>query len=99
MTLQKMAYENSPAVAEIVRNLIQSLIDGDDDPETFTAKLHCELNSAPQPRLLPFLKRSLPYLQNSLLSGELSIDEVLPPPRAPKARRSAPNMDRKPGKT
>ena len=91
MTLQRMAKEQSPAVAENVRILIQSLIDGVEDPETFTAKLQCELNSAPQPCLVPFLKRSLPYLQNSLLFGELSIDGVLPPPRTPRTRRSATN--------
>ena len=91
MTLQKLANEKAPAVAEIVRNLIQSLIDGVNDPETFTAKLECELNSPTQPSLLPFLNRTLPYLQNSLLSGEISIDGILPPPRYTKTRRSATN--------
>ena len=40
-----------------------------------------ELNSSPQPCLVPFLKRSLPFLQNSLISGELTIEGVRPPPR------------------
>ena len=47
----------------------------------FTTKLQNELNSSPQPCLVPFLRRSLPYLQQSLLNGELSIDGVNPPPR------------------
>ena len=80
-TLQRLAEEQPPAVAENVRNLIQGLIDGVVDPETFTTKLQRELNSSPQPCLVPFLKRSLPFLQNSLLTGELSIDGVRPPPR------------------
>ena len=97
VTLQRLANEKSPAVADIVRNLIQSLIDGDDDPETFTAKLQCKLNSPTQPSLALFLKRSLPYLQNSLLFGEISIDGVLPPPRTPRGYWTLP-PDRKPGK-
>ena len=91
VTLQRMAKEQSPAVAENVKTLIQSLIDGVEDPETFTTKLQCELNSAPQPCLVPFLKRSLPYLQNSLLFGEISMNGVLPPPRTPRTRRLATN--------
>ena len=91
VTLQKLVEEKPPAVAENIRNLIQSLIDGVDDPETFTTKICCVLNSAPQPRLVPFLKLSLPYLQNSLLFGELSIDGILPPPRTPRTRRLATN--------
>ena len=50
------------------------------DPELFTAGLQHELNSAPQPSLVTFLERSLPSLQNSLISGELSIDGIRPPP-------------------
>ena len=91
MTLQTLAEKELPAVTENVRNLIQSLIDGVVDPETFTTKICCVLNSAPQPCLAPFLKRSLPYLQNSLLFGELSIDGVLPPPRTPRTRKLATN--------
>ena len=38
-TLQRLAEEQPPNVAENVRNLIQGLIDGQVDPETFTTKL------------------------------------------------------------
>ena len=84
-TLQRLAEEQPPAVAENVRNLIQGLIDGVVDPETFTTKLQRELNSSPQPCLVPFLKRSLPFLQNSLSNGELTIEGV----RAPPAQRTS----------
>ena len=49
------------------------------NPEDFTTKLQKEVNSSPHPCLVPFLKRSLPYLQQSLLNGELSIEGVNPP--------------------
>ena len=77
--IRRLADKQSPAVAENVRNLIQGLIDGVVDPETFCAKLTSELGSSPPPSLMPFLKRSLPFLQNSLISGELFIDGILPP--------------------
>ena len=78
-TLQRLANEQPPAVAKNVRHLIQGLVDGIVDPQTFAIKLQRELNSSPQPCLAPFLKRSLPFLQNSLASGELTIDGVRRP--------------------
>ena len=45
----------------------------------FTTRLQKELNSSPQPCLVPFLKKSLPYLQHSLASRELTIEGVTPP--------------------
>ena len=85
VTLQRLAEEQPPAVAENVRSLIQGLIDGRIVPETFAAKLQRELDSSPQPCLVPFLKRSLPFLQNSLSNGELIIQGV----RAPSQRTSS----------
>ena len=79
-TLLKLAREQPAAVATNVRNLIQGLIDGKVEPELFTTKLQGELSSAPQPCLVPFLKKSLPYLQQSLASGELTIEGVRAPP-------------------
>jgi hypothetical protein len=79
-TLLRLAGEQPASVATNVRNLIQGLIDGHVEPEVFTTNLQKELNSSPQPCLVPFLKKSLPYLQQSLLSGELSIEGVRPPP-------------------
>ena len=73
-------------------------IDNQVNPETFTHKLQKELNSSPQPCLIPFLKRSLPYLQQSLLNGEVSIEGVRPPPRTiPSVIRGAvPNQVQRP---
>ena len=79
-TLLRLAGEQPAAVATNVRNLIQGLIDGKVEPELFTTKLQKELSSSPQPCLVPFLKKSLPYLQQSLASGELTIEGVRAPP-------------------
>ena len=78
-TLLRLASEQPAGVAQNVRTLIQGLIDGAVDPEVFTTKLQRELNSSPQPCLVPFLKKSLPYLQTSLRSGELTIEGVRAP--------------------
>ena len=78
-TLLRLASEQPAGVAQNVRTLIQGLIDGAVDPEVFTTKLQRELNSSPQPCLVPFLKKSLPYLQTSLRSGELTIEGVKAP--------------------
>ncbi|RWS16950.1 Transcription initiation factor TFIID subunit 4-like protein [Dinothrombium tinctorium] len=66
-------------VATNVKNLIQGLIDGRIQPEEFTNQLQRELNSSPQPCLVPFLKKSLPYLRHSLMLREMTIDGVKPP--------------------
>merc|ERR1712012_189081 len=78
-TLLKLASEQPPNVTLNVRQLIQGLIDGKVNPETFTTNLQRELNSSPQPCLVPFLKKSLPYLQHSLASRELTIEGVTAP--------------------
>ena len=57
----------------------QGLIESRVEPEVFTTRLQKELNSSPQPCLVPFLKKSLPYLQHSLASRELTIEGVTPP--------------------
>ena len=85
-TLLRLASEQPPAVAGNVRALIQGLIDGKVEPENFTTQLQRELNSSPQPCLVPFLKKSLPYLQHSLRTGELTIEGV----KAPQGPRAIP---------
>lgn len=50
-------------------------------PEDFTNDLQRELRSSEQPCLVPFLKKSLPHLRQSLALGELEIEGVNPPPR------------------
>ena len=57
-TLLRLAKEQPASVAAGVRALIQSLIDAKLEPETFTTRLQQELNSSPQPSLVPFLKVS-----------------------------------------
>uniref|UniRef100_T1IJ33 adenylate cyclase n=1 Tax=Strigamia maritima TaxID=126957 RepID=T1IJ33_STRMM len=79
-TLLRLASDQAENVATNVKNLIQGLIDGNVQPENFTNQLQRELNSSPQPCLVPFLKKSLPYLRLSLAKGELVIDGVRPPP-------------------
>ncbi|KAG1682484.1 Transcription initiation factor TFIID subunit 4 [Nymphon striatum] len=54
--------------------------DGKVNPEDFTVQLQKELHSSPQPCLVPFLKKSLPYLRHSLASKEQTIPGVRPPP-------------------
>jgi len=79
-TLLRLASEQPREVATNVRGLIQGLVDGRVEPENFTTRLQQELNSSPQPCLVPFLRRSLPFLQQSLRNGELIIEGVRPPP-------------------
>nr|CAB3266796.1 transcription initiation factor TFIID subunit 4-like [Phallusia mammillata] len=55
---------------ETVRNvkaLVQNLIDDKINPEDFTKRLQSELNSSPQPYLVPFLKKSLPLLRLTMM--------------------------------
>ncbi|CAG2112614.1 unnamed protein product, partial [Medioppia subpectinata] len=79
-TLIRLASDQPPNVATNVKNLIQGLIDDAIQPEDFTNQLQRELNSSPQPCLVPFLKKSLPYLRFSLMQKELTIEGVRPPP-------------------
>lgn len=90
-TLLRLASDQPESVARNVRALIQGLIDGRVEPELFTTKLQKELNSSPQPCLVPFLKKSLPYLQQSLAQRELTIEGVNPP-RADQVGRLPPPM-------
>ncbi|KAH3769118.1 hypothetical protein DPMN_170366, partial [Dreissena polymorpha] len=79
-TLIKLAASQPEATVSSVRDLIQGLIDGKLEPELFTERLQKELKSSPQPYLVPFLKKSLPLLRQSLLNNKMSIDGVKPPP-------------------
>ncbi|XP_053204219.1 transcription initiation factor TFIID subunit 4B-like isoform X2 [Panonychus citri] len=79
-TLIRLASDQPEQTANNVKNLIQSLIDGVIEPDEFTNQLQSELNSSPQPCLIPFLKKSLPYLRHSLMVHETAIDGVRPPP-------------------
>lgn len=58
-TSGKQSSETVANVKELVRNLLEGAIEA----EEFTSRLYKELNSSPQPYLVPFLKRSLPALR------------------------------------
>ncbi|XP_056461676.1 transcription initiation factor TFIID subunit 4-like isoform X2 [Gadus chalcogrammus] len=64
-TLIKLAStgKQSAQTAENVKELVKELLEGKLEAEDFTSKLYSELNSSPQPYLVPFLKRSLPALR------------------------------------
>uniref|UniRef100_A0A2C9K2Y9 TAFH domain-containing protein n=1 Tax=Biomphalaria glabrata TaxID=6526 RepID=A0A2C9K2Y9_BIOGL len=79
-TLIKLAANQPDQTVKNVRALIQGLIDGKVEPEAFTERLQHELQSSPQPYLVPFLKKSLPLLRTSMLLGRMTIDGVNPPP-------------------
>ncbi|XP_059474924.1 transcription initiation factor TFIID subunit 4 isoform X2 [Neocloeon triangulifer] len=63
-----------------VRTLIQELIDTKVEPEEFCDRLEKLLNASPQPCLIGFLKKSLPLLRQALITKELVIDGIRPPP-------------------
>ena len=82
--------KEQPASGVGVRALVQGLVDGAGDPMVFAEKLRRLLHSPPQPSLGPFLRMSLPLLQYSLRSGELSIEGVRAPLRMPPPLHSVP---------
>ncbi|CAL9696686.1 unnamed protein product [Knipowitschia caucasica] len=77
-TLIKLASHNSPSpdTSKNVKGLVQDLLDAKIEPEEFTTRLQAELKSSPQPYLIPFLKKSLPALRQSLLSSQQSLVPV-----------------------
>nr|XP_023646332.1 transcription initiation factor TFIID subunit 4 isoform X3 [Paramormyrops kingsleyae] len=64
-TLIKLASsgKQSSETAANVKDLVKNLLEGKIEAEDFTSRLYRELNSSPQPYLVPFLKRSLPALR------------------------------------
>ncbi|XP_030624555.1 transcription initiation factor TFIID subunit 4 [Chanos chanos] len=64
-TLIKLAStgKQSSETAANVKELVKNLLEGKIEAEDFTSRLYRELNSSPQPYLVPFLKRSLPALR------------------------------------
>ncbi|XP_029909302.1 transcription initiation factor TFIID subunit 4-like isoform X2 [Myripristis murdjan] len=74
-TLIKLASHNSPSpdTSKNVKALVQDLLDAKIEPEEFTTRLQAELKSSPQPYLIPFLKKSLPALRQSLLNNQQSL--------------------------
>ncbi|XP_072013578.1 transcription initiation factor TFIID subunit 4-like [Amphiura filiformis] len=80
-TLIKLASNanQAPETVQNVKDLVQNLIDGRIEPEGFTQKLQKELHSSPQPYLVPFLKKSLPLLRQTLQrSGATTLQGINP---------------------
>uniref|UniRef100_A0A4W6EX67 TATA-box binding protein associated factor 4 n=1 Tax=Lates calcarifer TaxID=8187 RepID=A0A4W6EX67_LATCA len=71
----KQSSETTASVKELVKNLLEAKI----EPEDFTSRLYRELNSSPQPYLVPFLKRSLPALRQMTPDSEAFIQQSLLP--------------------
>lgn len=71
----KQSTETTASVKELVRNLLE----GKMEPEDFTSRLYKELNSSPQPYLVPFLQRSLPALRQMTPDSEAFIQQSLLP--------------------
>ncbi|XP_061894555.1 transcription initiation factor TFIID subunit 4-like isoform X2 [Entelurus aequoreus] len=65
VTLIKLASSDSKStsMANNVRGLVRSLLEGKMEAEEFTQALYRELKSTPQPCLVPFLKKSLPAVR------------------------------------
>ncbi|MEQ2278297.1 transcription initiation factor TFIID subunit 4, partial [Xenotaenia resolanae] len=57
-TLIKLASngKQSSETTASVKELVKKLLEGKMEPEDFTSRLYKELNSSPQPYLVPFLK-------------------------------------------
>ncbi|XP_068585785.1 transcription initiation factor TFIID subunit 4-like [Cebidichthys violaceus] len=82
----KQSSETTANVKELVKSLLEAKI----EPEDFTGRLYRELNSSPQPYLVPFLKRSLPALRQMTPDSEAFIQQsLLPQPSAPAAAAAA----------
>uniref|UniRef100_A0A3Q2NU45 TATA-box binding protein associated factor 4 n=1 Tax=Fundulus heteroclitus TaxID=8078 RepID=A0A3Q2NU45_FUNHE len=71
----KQSSETTASVKELVKNLLE----GKMEPDDFTSRLYKELNSSPQPYLVPFLKRSLPALRQMTPDSEAFVQQSLLP--------------------
>lgn len=78
--LLELSSREPKTVERNVRTLIQELIDTKVEPEEFCDRLEKLLNASPQPCLIGFLKKSLPLLRQSLVTKELVIEGIKPPP-------------------
>ncbi|XP_063065082.1 transcription initiation factor TFIID subunit 4-like isoform X1 [Engraulis encrasicolus] len=82
-TLIKLASsgKQSSETAANVKELVKSLLEGKIEAEDFTSRLYQELNSSPQPYLVPFLKRSLPALRQMTPDSTAFIQQSQLPPQ------------------
>ncbi|XP_077464411.1 transcription initiation factor TFIID subunit 4-like [Stigmatopora argus] len=78
VTLMKLASSDSrsPHMANNVRGLVRSLLEGELEAEGFTEALYQELKSTPQPCLVPFLKKSLPAVRRLTADPQVFIQQA-----------------------
>ncbi|XP_051803623.1 transcription initiation factor TFIID subunit 4B-like [Acanthochromis polyacanthus] len=78
VTLIKLASSDSRSanMANNVRGLVKSLLEGKVEAEEFTEQLYDELKSTPQPCLVPFLKKSLPAVRCLTADPQLFIQQA-----------------------
>lgn len=92
-TLIKLASngEQSSETAANVKELVKDLLEGRLEAAEFTDRLYKELNSSPQPSLVPFLKRNLPALRQLTSDATSFIQQsqlTQPAPAAPASTSS-----------
>ncbi|XP_008276396.1 transcription initiation factor TFIID subunit 4-like [Stegastes partitus] len=85
VTLIKLASSDSKSanMANNVRGLVRSLLEGKLEAEEFTEQLYDELKSTPQPCLVPFLKKSLPAVRCLTADPQLFIQQASASTRNP----------------
>ncbi|XP_070817946.1 transcription initiation factor TFIID subunit 4-like [Chaetodon trifascialis] len=85
VTLIKLASSDSQSanMANNVRGLVRSLLEGKLEAEEFTEQLYHELKSTPQPCLVPFLKKSLPAVRCLTADPQLFIQQASTSTRNP----------------
>ncbi|KAG8003236.1 putative ATP-dependent RNA helicase DDX10 [Nibea albiflora] len=78
VTLIKLASSDSRSanMANNVRGLVMSLLEGKLEAQEFTEQLYRELKSTPQPCLVPFLEKSLPAVRRLTADPELFIQQA-----------------------
>ncbi|XP_052012000.1 transcription initiation factor TFIID subunit 4B isoform X2 [Apodemus sylvaticus] len=67
----------SPEMGRNVKKLVEQLLDAEIEAEEFTRKLYIELKSAPQPHLVPFLKKSVVALRQLLPNSQSFIENCV----------------------
>lgn len=67
----------SPEMGQNVKRLVEQLLDAEIEAEEFTRKLYIELKSAPQPHLVPFLKKSVVALRQLLPNSQSFIENCV----------------------
>uniref|UniRef100_A0A914DM35 TAFH domain-containing protein n=1 Tax=Acrobeloides nanus TaxID=290746 RepID=A0A914DM35_9BILA len=72
--LLRRSQRQSPQLATLVWELIICVIYGSIGPEEFVIKLQEMFHSQAEPKLLPFLKKTLPLLRSALQSGQVTIN-------------------------